>query len=93
MGHKNGLTSAYAVEASSKQGKFWEMYDVLFENQKAWAGKESADPAIFENYADQIGLNIEQFKKIVILKKLRIELITIYHLVKKQEFLVLQHFS
>lgn len=63
MGHKNGLTSAYAVEASSKQGKFWEMYDVLFENQKAWASKESADPAIFENYADQIGLNIEQFKK------------------------------
>lgn len=63
MGHKNGLTSAYAVEASSKQGKFWEMYDVLFENQKSWAGKESADPTIFENYAGQIGLNIEQFKK------------------------------
>jgi len=63
MGHKNGFLSAYAVEASSKQDKYWEMYDILFVNQKDWGGKESADPTIFEDYAKQIGLNIDQFKK------------------------------
>ena len=62
MGHKNGFNSAYAVEASSKQGKYWEMYDILFVNQKDWAGKESADPTIFEDYAKQIGLDVNQFK-------------------------------
>lgn len=63
MGHKNGLTSALAVEASSRQGKYWEMYDILFENQKSWGEKESADPKLFEEYAKQIGLNMDQFKK------------------------------
>jgi len=63
MGHKNGFLSAYAVEASSKQGKYWEMYDILFQNQNNWGGKESADITIFENYAKQIGLDVNQFKK------------------------------
>ena len=62
-GHKNGLPSALAVEAASKQGKYWEMHNILFENQKSWGEKQSADPKIFEGYAKQIGLNIEQFKK------------------------------
>lgn len=63
MGHKNGLTSALAVEASSKQGKYWEMYDILFENQQSWGGKQAVDSTLFETYAKQIGLNIDQFKK------------------------------
>ena len=71
MGHKNGFNSAYAVEASSKQGKYWEMYNILFENQKDWGGKESGDITIFENYAKQIGLNIDQFKKDVNSKEVK----------------------
>lgn len=71
MGHKNGLTSALAVEASSKQGKYWEMYDILFENQKVWGEKQSADPKLFEEYAKQIGLNIDQFKKDVNSKEVK----------------------
>jgi len=71
MGHKNGFTSAFAVEAASKQGKYWEMHDILFENLKIWGGKETADPTIFENYAKEIGLNIEQFKKDVNSKEVK----------------------
>jgi protein-disulfide isomerase len=71
MGHKNGLNSALAVEASSKQGKYWEMHDLLFGDQKVWGGKESADPTIFENYAKQIGLNIDQFNKDVNSKEIK----------------------
>lgn len=66
QGHKNGMQSALAVESANKQGKYWEMYNILFENQKSWGERQSTDPAIFENYAKQIGLDLEQFKKDVV---------------------------
>ena len=62
-GHKNGLPAALAVEAAGKQGKYWEMHNILFDNQKNWGEKQSPDPAIFEGYAKQIGLNMDQYKK------------------------------
>src|SRR4051812_21386031 len=31
--HRNAFAGARAAEASSLQGKFWEMHDVLYENQ------------------------------------------------------------
>ena len=53
--------AAYAAEAAGKQGKFFEMHDLLFERQSAWSS--SADPqALFESYANEIGLNVDQFK-------------------------------
>jgi protein-disulfide isomerase len=62
-GHKNSKPSAYAVEAAGKQGKFWEMYNILFINQKNWGEGQVADQNIFEKYAVEIGLDIEQWKK------------------------------
>jgi protein-disulfide isomerase len=62
-GHKNSKPSAYAVEAAGKQGKFWEMYNVLFINQKNWGEGQVADQNIFEKYAVEIGLDIEQWRK------------------------------
>ena len=59
--HQNAIPAAYAAEAAGKQGKFWEMGDMLFKNQEAWS--ESTDaPKIFEGYAEKIGLNIAQYK-------------------------------
>jgi len=62
-GHQNGLPAALAVEAAGRQGKYWEMHNILYENQKSWGEKQFPDPTIFEGYAKQIGLNIDQFKK------------------------------
>lgn len=62
-GHKNGLPAALAVEAAGKQGKYWEMHDKLFDEQKSWGEKQTPDPTIFEEYAKQIGLNMDQYKK------------------------------
>lgn len=62
-GHKNSQTSARAVEAAGKQGKYWEMYSILFENQSSWTEKPSADAALFRTYAERIGLNMEQYEK------------------------------
>lgn len=59
--HKNAFAASRAAEAASLQGKFWEMYDALFQNQSAWS--DSSNPlGIFEQYASQLGLNVEQFK-------------------------------
>lgn len=60
--HENAIVAARAAEAAGKQGKFYEMGDVLFTNQKEW--EEMDDPTkIFEKYAGKLKLNMEQFKK------------------------------
>jgi len=59
--HKNALPAAYASEAAGKQGKFWEMADILFKNQDDWSESVTAQ-IIFEGYAKKIGLNIDQYK-------------------------------
>lgn len=61
-GHRNGLPAALAVEAASRQGKFWEMHDLLYARQKDWGEKQVPTPQVFEGYAEELGLNMEQFK-------------------------------
>src|SRR5690606_25397994 len=51
-----------AAEAAGLQGKFWEMYDVLFQQQSSWSNSTSPY-AIFENYATQLGLDVAKFKQ------------------------------
>ena len=54
--HKRAKPAAKAALAAHKQGKFWQMHDKLFENQR---NLEDAD---FEKYAKEIGLNMSKFK-------------------------------
>lgn len=60
--HPNALIAAYSTEAAGLQGKFWEMHDVLFENQGAWSplGTDQRTEK-FRDYAGQIGLDLSQF--------------------------------
>ncbi len=51
------MPSALAAEAAGKQGKFWEMHDKLFENNKALTDEN------FVAWAGELGLNVDQFKK------------------------------
>ncbi len=68
MAHKYGYTGALAAEAASGQGKFWEMCDKLYSNQKEWS--ESKDAlAIFATYAKEIGIDADKFKEDVESKK------------------------
>lgn len=60
--HKHAFAAARAAEAADKQGKFWEMYNLLFQNQASWVAEDNASK-VFEQYATQLGLNLEQFKK------------------------------
>jgi protein-disulfide isomerase len=60
--HRNALISSRAAEAAHKQGKFWEMHDMLYENQEAW--KQSSNPAAdFESYAQALGMDVNKFKE------------------------------
>jgi protein-disulfide isomerase len=47
-----------AAECAAEQGAFWPMHDVLFENQGALWGDT---PAVAEQLAAEIGLDMEQF--------------------------------
>ena len=59
--HAHALAAARSAEAAGLQGRFWEMHDLLYENQKAWHDAFDARP-IFEDYATRIGLNMEKFR-------------------------------
>lgn len=59
--HQNAMAAHRAAEAAANQTKFWEMHDLLYQNQAAW--ETSPNPLqIFEQYAAQLQLNIEKFK-------------------------------
>lgn len=60
--HPNAFAAARAAEAAGKQGKFWEMYDLLFRNQDVWS-RSSAVQEQFVTFASQLGLNVNQFRK------------------------------
>lgn len=58
--HANSKPAVRAVEAANIQGKFWEMHEMLFVNQKEWENEGDAK-VIFTQYAAEIGINVEQF--------------------------------
>jgi protein-disulfide isomerase len=62
MQHPQGKPAAAAAEAAGKQGKFWEMYTLLFSKQNEWSGKSNADE-IFRGYAKILNLDIDKFTK------------------------------
>jgi len=55
--HANAENAAVAALAAQRQGKFWEMHDVLFAHQSA------LDPESLVGYARTIGLDIARFQK------------------------------
>lgn len=65
--HQNAFAAARAAEAADKQGKFWEMYDLIYTNSdpngaNGWVSSKSPS-TFFNQYAAQLKLNMDQFKK------------------------------
>jgi len=62
--HKNAKITAYASEAAGKQGKFWEMHDMIYDGQNVWANL-SDDKArdVMTKYAETIGLDLKLFEE------------------------------
>jgi protein-disulfide isomerase len=60
--HEHALIAAQAAEAAGLQGRFWEMHDKLYENQKTWSEAKDLVP-LFVDYAKQIGVDTDRFMK------------------------------
>ena len=72
--HPNAFAAARAAEAAALQNKFWEMHDLLYQqnvayynaqqtgqNYNTWIGASDPVP-FFESYAKQLNLNTAKFK-------------------------------
>jgi protein-disulfide isomerase len=55
--HNRAMPAALAAAAAGEQGKFWEMHDKMFANQRALTDEN------FETWAKEIGLDVAKFKK------------------------------
>ena len=62
--HPHAFSAAVATEAAALQEKFWEMHDIIFENQK------TLDAESIFLFAKAIGLNPERFKNDIQQKEL-----------------------
>jgi protein-disulfide isomerase len=54
--HPHAQQAAEAAEAAGAQEKFWEMHDLLFQNQAALTTKD------LQRYADQLALDAKRFR-------------------------------
>lgn len=69
--HPNAFAAHRIAEAAGKQGKFWEMHDMLFEQAYQLGGNDAIPTewvatktpmTFFEEYAKQLGLDVEKLK-------------------------------
>ncbi len=54
--HPKAPAAHAASEAAHRQGKFWEMHDAIFANQR------ELEPGKFEKYAEEMGLDMKQYR-------------------------------
>lgn len=64
--HDKAIPSAMAGECANEQGKFWQMADKLYGDQKTWSAAKTFNAV---PYASAIGLNMTQFNQCVSSKK------------------------
>lgn len=61
--HRNAIIAAQAAEAAGKQGKYWDMAGLLYDNQKSWetlTGSQAQE--LFKGYAERLKLNIAMYE-------------------------------
>ena len=58
----NSFAAHRAAEAAGMQGKFFDMYELLFPRQQQWSQTDSAR-SLFETYAQEIGLDVGKFNE------------------------------
>ena len=55
--HPQAMLAAKAALAAGRQGKYWEMHDLLFENQR------QLGPDKYTELAEKLALDVAQFQK------------------------------
>lgn len=59
--HANAMITAEASEAAAMQGKFWEMYKLIYAHQSDWENLSDAHD-VLDGYATEIGLDMTKFR-------------------------------
>lgn len=60
--HPNALAAATAAESAGLQGKYFEMYNILYQNQSVWSSASTSERTeIFKSYAEEIGLDVDKY--------------------------------
>ncbi|HUQ33108.1 MAG TPA: thioredoxin domain-containing protein [Pyrinomonadaceae bacterium] len=62
QGHKHAVTAAHAAEAAGLQDRFWEMHDMIYQNQLSWSPADDARP-VFVQYARDLKLDVDRFNR------------------------------
>ena len=66
--HQYALLTAESAEAAGAQGKYWEMYRLIYANQNDWVN--SVDPmSVLVGYATQLNIDVNRFKSEVAANK------------------------
>ena len=60
--HAHAKEAAYAAEAAARQGRFWQMHDLLYREQAVWSQSLDAR-ALFNAYAGMLQLDLDRFKR------------------------------
>ena len=64
--HPQAYNAALASTCANDQGKFWEMYQQLYANQAEWGAStitEANAKTVFDKYAANLELNVDEFKQ------------------------------
>lgn len=62
--HPNARAASAAAETAGLMGRYWEMHDLLYANQSSWSTASASERGeVFAGFADQIGLDRDEFLK------------------------------
>ncbi len=62
--HPNARVAAASAEAAGQQDKYWEMWNLLYNNQNDWSNLAiNQRDAQFESYAKELKLDLDQFRE------------------------------
>lgn len=58
--HLHAMQAHRAAVAANNQGKFWDMYDLLYKNRDSWS-QESDPSATFRSYAQSLSMDMARY--------------------------------
>lgn len=62
--HRNAIAASQAAEAAGRQGKYWDMAALLYDNQTSWENLTNDQAKdLFKGYAERLSLDVEIYNK------------------------------
>ena len=60
--HRNTWDASLAAACANDQGKFWELHDLIFQNQDRWNGEATSRPrSVLADMAKSLGLDMSKY--------------------------------